>query len=47
MLIIINNDHSLCLSKVIWFYYKNTATMPIDHIHQITTRLFFDKVFYQ
>jgi len=46
MLIIIEKDHSLCLSKVIWFYYKNSSIMPIDHVHIVVTRLFFDKIFF-
>lgn len=37
--IIIENDHSLTVAKLIWLYYKNIDIMSIEHINEISILL--------
>jgi hypothetical protein len=38
-------DHSVCVSKLIWLYYKNTHLMNIVHVHEIFSECFKPKFF--
>jgi len=43
--IIFQNDHSLCVSKLIWLYYKNGHDMILDHIHEFVLDIYKTKFF--
>jgi hypothetical protein len=43
--IIFLNDHSLCISKILWLYYKNGHVMMIDHVHDFVKDIYSNKFF--
>lgn len=40
MRVIVSNDHSLCVSKFIWLYYRNSHLMSIEHLHETCIPMF-------
>jgi hypothetical protein len=43
---IYENEHSLCLSKFLWLYYKQGHIMSIDHFTEIVQNIY-DKLFFK
>jgi len=43
--IIFKHDHSLCVAKLIWLYYKNGHVMVIDHLHEFVFDIYKDRFF--
>ena len=39
MKIIMENDHSLCVAKILWVYYKNAHIMNIEHVSEVYTSI--------
>jgi len=47
--VILETDHSLCVAKFFWFYYRNTHIMSIENVHETVLYLFdffFFKLFF-
>ena len=42
---IIKIDHSLCVAKFLWFYYKNAHLMSMNHIGEICQSVFISKFY--
>lgn len=38
-------DHSLCVSKFLWLYYKNAHIMSIDHLEAFLTDVYRTKFY--
>ena len=43
--VIFENDHSLCVSKILWLYYKNGHNMIIDHLHEFVSDIYKNKFY--
>ena len=44
--IIFHNDHSLCVSKILWLYYKNGHNMNIDHLIDVVNDIYNNKFYH-
>lgn len=43
--IIFMNDHSLCVSKLLWLYYKNGHNMMMEHFHEFVLDIYRTKFY--
>lgn len=44
--IILRENHSMNVAKILWFYYKNIDSISIIHLHEIFQDIFKNRFFY-
>ena len=46
VILLFKEDHSLCVSKVLLFYYNCAHLMPVSHIGELCQNIYFSKFYY-